>query len=99
MATRTKHVTTAANPVATVTIASTATPRHTLTVTNRNGASEAYFTTDGSAPTLEGDNTYVVPAAVGATVTVPDDRAPGAPVTVIAISASATKLTVTVNGA
>lgn len=35
-------------------------------VVNRTGTADIYFTIDGSTPTVGGDNTYVVPAALGA---------------------------------
>lgn len=35
-------------------------------VVNRDGAGAIYFTVDGSAPTIAGDGTYVIPAVIGA---------------------------------
>lgn len=35
-------------------------------VLNRDGTAEIYFTVDGTDPTVEGDNTEVLPAAIGA---------------------------------
>jgi hypothetical protein len=35
-------------------------------VLNRGGANEIYWTTDGTAPTVGGDNCWVVPSQVGA---------------------------------
>lgn len=37
-----------------------------IEVVNRDGAAEIYFRLDGVDPEVEGDNNYVVPAAIGA---------------------------------
>ena len=38
-------------------------------VINRDGAGELYFTTDSTAPTVGGNNTLMLPAAIGSYVT------------------------------
>lgn len=35
-----------------------------FTIVNRAGTHEIYFTVDGTTPSVAGDNTYVVPAAI-----------------------------------
>ena len=37
-------------------------------IMNRTGTAEIYFTLDGTAPTVKGDGTDVIPASVGASV-------------------------------
>jgi len=39
-----------------------------LEVVNRNAAGELWFTTDGSDPTVQGDNVNVIPAVMGSYV-------------------------------
>ena len=54
-------------------------PSPTVTVVNRSGVSEIYFTINGVAPTVGGDNTYVLPAVIGAlAIKVPQPTGPGA---------------------
>lgn len=79
------HGTLAASTVDNVTIQN---PVPTLTVVNRSGASEIYFTVDGvTVPTVAGDNTYVLPATIGSlTVQVPTSTTPTGGVTVKLIS-------------
>lgn len=55
--TRAKHATLAASTVDTVTLTS---PYPSVEVLNRDGAAAIYFTVDGSTPTVEGDNTFVL---------------------------------------
>jgi hypothetical protein len=38
-------------------------------IVNRDGAAELYFTTDGTSPTVGGNNALVLPAAMGSYVT------------------------------
>jgi hypothetical protein len=68
---RTKHVTLVADTVATVNLATNAAR---IEVVNVDGVAAVYFTTDDSVPTVAGDNTHVLPAAIGA-VEVPDETA------------------------
>lgn len=85
----TKHITLVANTVATVNLTTNA---GTIEVVNRDGVAEVYFTTDGSTPTIAGDDTYMLVAAVGS-VTVPDDTS-GATSVVKLISAGTPKVSV-----
>lgn len=66
-----------------------------VAVINVSGEAPIYFRIDGTAPTIEGDNCYVVPAGVGATTII--DGPAGNGVTVKAISASAVKVSVAVS--
>lgn len=50
-------------------------PWPSITVINRDGTGEIYFTVDGSTPTPGEDNTYVVPATIG-TATVQSPNSP-----------------------
>lgn len=63
----TQYLTLAPNTVSSATFTPTV---PTVTVTNRNGAGEVFFTTDGSAPTIGGAGTYMVPAQIGAFIRV-----------------------------
>ena len=58
-----RHVTLAPTTVDTVTLDQ---ERQWVTVLNRDGAYEIYFTVDGSDPSVGGDDTYVVAKAIGA---------------------------------
>lgn len=58
---RAKHATLVAATVDTVTLSEFS----VVEVLNRDGVAAIYFTTDGSTPTVAGDNTQVLPAAVG----------------------------------
>lgn len=85
-----KHATLAAATVDSVTVTG---PSPTLTVVNRDGAAEITFTVDGSTPVAGADETYVLPAAIGAlTVDMPG----GATATVKLISAGTPKYSVQV---
>lgn len=64
-----EHVTLVADTVATVTLTTNA---GSIEVVNRTGTAEVYFTTDETTPTVEGDDTHVLPAAICA-VTVADE--------------------------
>lgn len=59
--TRSAHETLTAATIDTVTVSD---PQVDVAVTNRGGSDEIYFTIDGSAPTVGGENTFVLPAAV-----------------------------------
>lgn len=59
------HKTLVASTVDTVTFARDC---DRVEVVNRDGAAELYFTTDGTAPTVGGNNTFVLPAALGSYV-------------------------------
>lgn len=65
----TRHVTLVAATVATVDLGVNATR---VEVFNRDGADEVFFTTDESTPTVAGNNTHALPAAVSS-VEVPDE--------------------------
>lgn len=58
---RIKHGTLTANSVATVSVAPEA---DEIEVVNVDGNAAIYFTTDGSTPTVEGDNCEVVPGTI-----------------------------------
>ena len=45
-------------------------PAPFVTLTNRNGAAEVFFTADGTTPTIGGAGTYMIPAQAGAYVRV-----------------------------
>lgn len=63
---RAKHATIAvANTAEQVTLTDLATKRGEVEVVNRDGVAAIYFTVDGSTPTVGGDDTYVLPAAIG----------------------------------
>lgn len=57
-------------------------------VVNRDGAGEIFLTVDGNEPTVEGDNTHVLPAAIGG-MTVNAGLANGIPTVVRLISSTA----------
>lgn len=57
-----KHVTLTAATVATVTLDA---DFNNVEVVNVDGTAAVYFTLDGDDPTVAGDDTYVLPAAVG----------------------------------
>lgn len=66
---RAKHATmAAATTVETVTLTDLATKRGEVEVVNRDGVAAIYFTVDGAAPTVAGDDCYVLPAAVGSLI-------------------------------
>lgn len=58
-----EHGTLVANTLATVTLDRDFAK---VEVLNRDGAAEIFFTVDGAAPTVEGDDCQVLPAAIGA---------------------------------
>lgn len=62
-------------------------------VVNRDGAAAIFFTIDGDAPTVEGDNTHVLPAAISG-VTVPSNADTGDPTVVRLISSGTPKYSV-----
>ncbi len=66
---KTRHVTLTAGQVATVELGVNAAR---VEVLNRDGAAAVYFTTNDDEPTVGGDNTYVLPAAISA-LDVPDE--------------------------
>ncbi len=66
-----RHQTLVAATVATVNLT---TNGSRIEVVNRSGTAEIYFTTDGSTPAVGGNDTHVLPAAIGA-VEVADDTA------------------------
>lgn len=84
-----RHVTLTANVVSTVNLTTNA---GSVEVLNRDGAAEVYFTTDNSTPTVEGNDTHVVPAAIGA-ATVADETS-GQNSVVKLIAASTAKVSV-----
>lgn len=63
-------------------------------VTNVDGASAVYFTTDGTTPTVAGDDCQVLPAAISSLSVV--ERSAGAAPTVKLISAGTPKVSVRV---
>ncbi|QAY16117.1 hypothetical protein SEA_SONALI_4 [Arthrobacter phage Sonali] len=64
----TQYLTLVANTAASITINPA---QDDLTVRNRDGAAEVFFTVDGSAPVVGANGTYFLPALPGAFVTVP----------------------------
>lgn len=56
-----RHITLVANTVATVTLDA---DYDQLEVVNVTGTAAIYFTVNGSTPTVKGDGTFVLPAAV-----------------------------------
>ena len=56
-----RHLTLTANTVATVTLDS---DYDNVEIVNVDGAAAVYFTIDGSMPTVAGDGTIVLPAAI-----------------------------------
>lgn len=71
-----RHGTLAATIVTTINVGSDA---RDIEVLNRDGAAEIFFTVDGTEPTIEGDDMYVLPAAIGSMVV----QSPGAGDTVV----------------
>ena len=65
-----------------------------VTVVNVDGADDIYFTLDGTAPTSEGDDTWVLPAAAGYTLTRAIKVQSGETLTVKLISAGTPKYAV-----
>lgn len=57
-----EHLTLVANTVAEVDLPTNA---GRVEVLNRDGADEVYFTVNGAAPTVGGNDTHVLPATVG----------------------------------
>jgi hypothetical protein len=84
-----RHVTLAANVMAEVNLTTNA---GAIEVLNRNGVAEVYFTTDNVDPVVEGNDTHVVPAAIGS-VTVADETS-GRNAVVKLISVGAAKVSV-----
>lgn len=80
------HFTLGAASVKTVTLAADASQ---VEVVNVDGGGRIYFTVDGSTPTVGGDNTYVLPAAIGS-LKVPAPATSGA--TVVRLIASGASL-------
>ncbi len=60
---RTRHLTLTAATVATVELGINAAR---IEVLSRDGAAEVYFTTNDAEPTVGGNNTHVLPAAISA---------------------------------
>lgn len=85
----TKHVTLVAATVTTVTLTVNA---GRIEVVNVDGASAVYFTVDGTTPTVAGDNTHVLPAAICA-LEVQDETA-GVNSTIKLISVGTPKISV-----
>ena len=83
-----QHRTLVANTAATVTLDL---DYPTVEVTNVDGVDAVYFTTDGSTPSVGGDGSHVLPAAIGAVEINP--RTSGATVVKLK-SASAVKVSV-----
>lgn len=89
MAASPQHVTLVADTVATLTFDSNF---GRVEVLNVDGAAAVYFRTDGTAPTVAGAGSHVVPAAIGS-VEVSDDTA-GQNTVVKLISAGTPKVSV-----
>jgi hypothetical protein len=87
---RIKHATLVAATMDTVTLDG---DYKQVEVVARDAVSEIYFTVDGPNPTVLGDNTHVLPQAIGR-VTVPASAAPGTPTIVKLISAGVPKYSV-----
>jgi hypothetical protein len=85
-----KHAQLAANTVDTVTLVS---DYSQVEVINRDGAAEIYFTVDGAAPTVGGDNTHMIPAAISG-MTANAYAESGSPTVVRLISAGTPQYTV-----
>lgn len=85
-----EHLTLVADTVARVDLPANA---GRIEVVNRDGAAEVYFTVNGAAPTVEGDDTFVLPAAIGS-VEVSRPRTTSAAVVKL-ISAGTPKVSVT----
>lgn len=85
---RATHVQLTANTVATVTLDA---DYQNVEVVNRDGSGEVFFTYDGSTPTVAGDGTVLLPAALSGVTVNPET----APVSVIKlISAGTPKVSV-----
>lgn len=63
----TQYLTLTANTVASITLNPA---QDDITVRNRDGLAEVFFTVDGSNPTVGGNGTYLLPALAGASVKV-----------------------------
>lgn len=83
------HATLAANTVATFTFAANG---GQIVVLNRDGAAEIYFRSDGVDPVIGADGCDVLPAAIGAAVTI--DGTKGQNSEIRLISAGTPKVTV-----
>lgn len=94
MAKHVTHGTTVANTVATKTLDGDY--FRSVVVINRDGAGELFVRTDGTNPVVGADESYCVPAGVGATVEIPvgGPTSGTAPRTVKLISTAAVKFTV-----
>ncbi len=77
-----RHLTLVAATVSTVNLTANASR---IEVTNVDGADEVYFTTDGTTPTVAGNNCHVLPAVMGSLEV--DDETAGTASTVKLISA------------
>lgn len=88
MAQRAQHLTTVANTVATVVLAS---DYQTIDVVNISAGAAIYVRTDGVDPTIKGDECDVVVAALGAFITV---EAPGQTTEIRVITAAGTDVAV-----
>jgi hypothetical protein len=86
-----RHGTLTAATVATVTLTTTGDSIETVEVLNRSGGAEIYFRTDGTAPTVGGDDCEVLPASIGG---VEVSVAPQESLTVKLISSAAEDYTV-----
>lgn len=64
-----RHITLTASTVATVTMDR---DYSYLEVVNVDGAAAVYFTVNGAAPTVAGNDTFVLPAAIGGLETQPE---------------------------
>lgn len=82
---RSAHETLAADAVDNVTISK---PGDEVEVTNRDGSAELYFTIDGTDPTVGGDDTFVLPAAICSRIVSQDQDA--SPVRVVKLISSGT---------
>ena len=83
-----KHATLTAATVDTVTFPDA---DHSVEVYNRSAAGYIYFTTDNSAPTVAGDNTFVV--GPGQALPIPDAAVESANVKLISATADAYSVT------
>ena len=85
---RSKHATLTAATVDTVTIGG----NEAVEVLNRSASDTIYFTTDGSTPTVGGDDTFIVGA--GQSVVIPGRRVSGEAVKLISSAAADYSVTV-----
>jgi len=76
-----EHLTLVANTVAEVDLPTNA---GRVEVLNRDGVAEVFFTVNGATPSVEGDDTHVLPAAIGS-VEVSRDRRGTAVVKLISV--------------